>query len=252
MERLSRPDARRGALLDGFPRTTSQAEALDRTVEEHGGTVRAALYLEVPKQTLVARLTGRWICGNCQSTYHEQFSPPRQAGLCDECGGELGQRPDDRREVVENRVEVYLRETLPVIAHYEPRGDLHRIDGARPIEAVRAGLCAALGGVVRGRRHDRWHLFVEYEPIDDLTVNRLLGRTVCGKLVDRSDERIFGSASAFVDKPCRACAHELRAHRAPSPTEHAAANGTVAAHPPVKVVPAHGAMNAPIRAVQAT
>ena len=90
MDRLTRPDARRGALLDGFPRTRSQAEALDRTLEQNSGTVRAVLYLDVPKDTLVARLAGRWICGNCQNTYHERFSPPQVEGICDECGGTLG------------------------------------------------------------------------------------------------------------------------------------------------------------------
>ena len=250
MERLGRPDAARGALLDGFPRTKSQAAALDRTVEEAGGTVRAALYLEVPKQTLVARLTGRWICGTCQSTYHEQFSPPKQAGVCDECGGQLGQRPDDRREVVETRVDVYLRETLPVIGHYAERGGLHRIDGDRPIEAVRAGLCAALGGAVRGHRRDRWHLFIEYEPVTDATVKRWIGRTLCGKLVARSDERSFSSAAAFDDKPCRACSHELRAHRAPSPTEQPSTNGAVSQHLSMAAVPRNGPVSVPIQATQ--
>ena len=252
MERLGRPDAARGALLDGFPRTKSQAEALDRTVEAAGGTVRAALYLEVPKQALVARLTGRWICGNCQSTYHEQFSLPKQPGICDECGGELGQRPDDRREVVENRVEVYLRETLPVISHYAARGDLHRIDGDRPIETVRAGLCAALGGVVRGRRRDRWHLFIEYEPVDDATVNRWLGRTLCGKYLDRSHNRAFASADRFDEKPCHACWHELRAHRPPSPTERPTTNGALTTHAPTAAVRTNGAAQVPVRPVQAT
>lgn len=230
MDRLGRPDAARGALLDGFPRTQSQAEALDRSLAETGGAVRAVLYLDVPKATLVARLAGRWICGTCQHTYHEEFSPPRIAGFCDECGGSLGQRPDDRREVVENRVEVYLRETLPVIEHYAAHGGLHRVDGDRGIETVRAALCAALGGVVRGQRRDRWHLFVEYEPVDDGHVGRWLGRTLCGKYVGRSDTRSFASADLFEANPCHGCWHALRAHRTPPPTEQPAANGNGNGH----------------------
>ena len=245
MDRLERHDARRGALLDGFPRTKSQAEALDRTFEERGGGVRATIYLDVPKATLIARLAGRWICGTCQSTYHERFSPPRVAGICDSCGGELGQRPDDRLEVVENRVEVYLRETLPVIEHYEAHGGLHRVDGDRPIQVVRAGLCAALGGVVRGQRHDRWHLFVEHEPIDDANAGRWIGRTICGKYVERSDKRVFGSAEAFEANPCRECWHALRAHRSPTPLDVPAATNGTAHSEPVVSLPASSIVEQP-------
>jgi adenylate kinase len=226
IERLEQCDASRGALLDGFPRTAPQAEALDRTIEQRGGTVRAAVYLDVPKEILVQRLAGRWICNGCQATYHERFSPPDQAGVCNTCGGELYQRADDRREVVENRVEVYLRETLPVIEHYAFRGGLHRVDGNLAIEAVRARLCAAFGGVVHGRRRNRWHLFIEHEPVADGTVNRWLGRTLCGKYVDRDATRQLGSAAAFEDNPCRECWRELRTHQGPT-VEAPAANSVV-------------------------
>jgi adenylate kinase len=218
MDRLDRRDATRGALLDGFPRTLAQAEALDRTLAERGGVVRAAIYLDVPKSTLIERLAGRWMCRVCQTTYHERFNPPAQQGVCTACGGELYQRPDDRREVVENRVEVYLRETLPLIDYYRARGVLQTIDGDRPIEEVRARLCAALGGVVRGQRRDRWHLFVSHASPPSLDgASPWLGRTLCGKYVARLDARELGSVDAFEANPCRECSRELRAHRGAVP-----------------------------------
>ena len=122
MERLKRSDAGPGALLDGFPRTRAQAQVLDKSLEAQGEGVRAALYLEVPKAVLLERLAGRWLCGSCQATYPAHSSTPPTAGVCTACGDQLYQRPDDRPDVVENRVEVYLRETLPVIEHYAAPG----------------------------------------------------------------------------------------------------------------------------------
>jgi adenylate kinase len=144
LDRLSRPDAAEGALLDGFPRTCAQAEALEARLAERGGGVRAAIYIDVPVDVLVDRLAGRWLCRVCQASYHDVFRPPAVAGRCDADHGELYQRPDDKREVVSKRVEVYLRDTLPVIEHYARLGLLRRIDGNQPIEAVRAALAAAL------------------------------------------------------------------------------------------------------------
>ena len=145
LDRLAQPDAAGGALLDGFPRTLAQAEALEKRLAERGGGVHAAVYIDVHMQVLVDRLAGRWLCRVCQASYHELFKPPVVRGVCDEDGGELYQRPDDRREVVSNRVAVYLRDTLPVVEHYERRGLLRRIDGDQPIETVREALAAALG-----------------------------------------------------------------------------------------------------------
>lgn len=216
-QRLSRPDGERGALLDGFPRTLAQALALDRRLAARGDAIRAALYLEVPRRLLVERLAGRWICGTCQTTYHEQFSSPRLAGVCDACEGELTQRPDDRREVVENRVEVYLRETMPTIEHYTEQSVVHRIDGTGSIEAVRARLCFALGGAVHGRRRDRVHLFIEHQAPPGPSAGRWLGRTLCGKLVPNHPDGALESVDAFEQKACRECRRELRAHRAPTP-----------------------------------
>jgi adenylate kinase len=144
-ERLDAPDASHGALLDGFPRTLTQAEALEARLEEGGGRVTTAIYVEVPTDILVERLAGRWMCRDCQASYHELFNRPAAASVCDSCGGDLYQRPDDKREVVANRVAVYLRDTLPVVEHYAREGVLQRIDGNQSIEAVKAELLAAIG-----------------------------------------------------------------------------------------------------------
>jgi adenylate kinase len=148
VERLDRPDATRGALLDGFPRTLPQAEALEARLQ---GGVRAAVYVDVPTEVLVERLAGRWLCRKCQQSYHTLFNPPAAEGVCDTCKGELYQRTDDRREVVANRVNVYLRDTLPVVERYESQGILRRIDGNQPIETVRSALRDALA-VTSGAR----------------------------------------------------------------------------------------------------
>lgn len=201
-ERLERPDAERGALLDGFPRTLAQAKALDAQLERAGQKVSAALYLEVPRATLIERLAGRWVCRACQASYHERFSPPVQPGVCSRCGGELYQRPDDQRAVVQNRVEVYLRETLPVIEYYAERGVLQRIDGDRPIAEVRAGICLALGGVARaadGRRH----IIVGSDP------GAAAVQALCGQPAGDVLARGVRAAAAFTSAPCERCARLL-------------------------------------------
>jgi len=139
-DRLDQPDATRGALLDGFPRTVAQAKALDARLAQRGGGVRLAVYIDVPTEALVDRLAGRWLCRGCQASYHTEFNPPAVANLCDLCGGDLYQRPDDKRDVVANRVAVYLNDTLPVIDRYAGQGMLHRVDGKGSIEAVQAAL----------------------------------------------------------------------------------------------------------------
>jgi adenylate kinase len=206
MERLDRPDAERGALLDGFPRTRPQAEALRAQLAERGGAVQAVLYLAVPETVLIERLAGRWMCGHCQATSHEQFKPPRQPGVCDLCQAALSQRPDDRREVVANRVEVYLRDTQPLIDYYAAQGVLHRVDGHDTIERVRAALCAALGGVVHGLRRDRWHLYLRHpRAVHGNGHEAWLGRTLCGKYVDRDGNRVRGTLTEFWAASCRDC-----------------------------------------------
>ena len=144
LDRLAQPDAAGGALLDGFPRTCAQADALEARLAERGGAVKAAIYVDVPMDVLVDRLAGRWLCRVCQASYHQVYNAPRQAGRCDVDRGELYQRSDDRRDVVSKRVEVYLRDTLPVVEHYEKLGLLRRVDGNQPIETVRAALAEAV------------------------------------------------------------------------------------------------------------
>ncbi|MBE3556421.1 MAG: adenylate kinase [Firmicutes bacterium] len=136
-ERLSQPDCAKGFVLDGFPRTAAQAEALDRILAEQHRQLTLVLYFDVPQEALLERLSGRWVCRQCGATYHVRFHPPQQSGRCDKCGGELYQRPDDTRETALHRLEVYEQETASLRSLYEARGLLRRIDAEAPIEQVR-------------------------------------------------------------------------------------------------------------------
>lgn len=151
LERLARPDCRRGVILDGFPRTAAQAEALAAALAAQGRRVEAALLIEVPDAAILERMTGRRICRQCQTPYHVKFNPPARPGVCDRCGGELYQRDDDREETVRKRLEVYRAQTLPLVAYYRAQGVLHEIDGLGGLDEVTARLLAALGPGV-----DRW------------------------------------------------------------------------------------------------
>ncbi|HET7080219.1 MAG TPA: adenylate kinase [Chloroflexia bacterium] len=144
LERLSAPDCARGVILDGFPRTVTQAAALDATLARQGTQVERALYIKADPQILLDRLSGRWICRGCQNSFHERFNPPRVRGVCSHCGGELYQRDDDRRDVAENRLHVYFEQTLPVISYYRGRGALVEVNGDQEIGAVTEDLLAAL------------------------------------------------------------------------------------------------------------
>ena len=144
-DRLDQADAATGALLDGFPRTLAQAEALESQLTARGGRIGVAVYIDVPTNVLIERLAGRWLCRGCQATYHELFNRSSVAQTCDACGGELYQRTDDKREVVANRIAVYLRETLPVVERYERQGILRRVDGNQSIDTVRLALRQAVG-----------------------------------------------------------------------------------------------------------
>ncbi len=143
-ERLSRPDCARGAILDGFPRTPAQAEALDEILKALKGQVDVVPFIQVPEEELVARLSGRWICRAQGHIFHERFNPPKVPGVCDYDGSELYQRPDDRPEVVRERIRVYHEQTAPLIAYYRERGLLREIDGTQPIERVTEALLAVL------------------------------------------------------------------------------------------------------------
>jgi len=143
MERLGQPDCADGALLDGFPRTIAQAEALDQALAGRGRKISVVPYISVPDEVLVERLSGRWLCQVCGESYHILFSPPRRPGVCDKDGGELYQRDDDKPETVRNRLKVYWEQTSPLIDYYRRRGVLVEVNGDQPIEAVEADLYAA-------------------------------------------------------------------------------------------------------------
>lgn len=143
-ERLELPDAADGVVLDGFPRTVSQAEALEELLSDRGQRLDGVLYIQVGEEELIRRLSGRRICRNCGTNYHVHFRPPGQEGVCEVCGGELYQRDDDRPETVRHRIEVYLKETSPLIEFYRRRGLLREIDGEGEIEAVQQRLWEAV------------------------------------------------------------------------------------------------------------
>jgi adenylate kinase len=136
LERLSAPDSKGGAILDGFPRNLEQAEALDKAFAEQGRAVDKVIYIKVSKAELLKRLGGRWICRQCQAPYHIVNSPPKVRGRCDKCGGELYQRPDDIEESVKKRLEVYFAETAPLIDYYARKGKLLEIDGEGSVAEV--------------------------------------------------------------------------------------------------------------------
>ena len=135
-ERLSQSDAKDGFLLDGFPRTVEQAEALNNIMSELGTQIDQTVYVEVPEEELMNRLTGRRICETCGATYHLVFNPPKTEGICDLDGGKLYQREDDNPETVQNRLEVNIKQTAPLLDFYKGLGVLATVDGSKDIEEV--------------------------------------------------------------------------------------------------------------------
>ncbi len=143
-ERFSRPDCKNGAILDGFPRTPNQAEALEVLLNSFGGQVNLVLFITAPLNTLIERLSGRWTCQTQGHIFHEYFNPPRGKGVCDIDGSDLYQREDDKAETVVRCIEIYHNQTAPLIQYYKERGILARIDGSEPIEKVSGQLMSAL------------------------------------------------------------------------------------------------------------
>ncbi|EOC1397052.1 adenylate kinase [Listeria monocytogenes] len=135
-ERLSEDDAKDGFLLDGFPRTVEQAQELENILSDLGTELDAVINIDVEKDVLMKRLTGRWICRTCGKTYHEIYNPPKVAGKCDLDGGELYQRDDDKKETVENRLNVNMKQTKPLLDFYSEKGKLHNINGEQDIKDV--------------------------------------------------------------------------------------------------------------------
>lgn len=144
IERMEAPDAANGVLLDGFPRTQAQADALDAELSSRGGGVLVALYLDVPQQVLVGRLSGRRVCERCPATYHVEMPGFPPDGSCPSCGRHLVQRRDDHRSAVAQRIRVFLEQTTAVLEHYRARRLVHRVHGDQPVEAIRRELLAIL------------------------------------------------------------------------------------------------------------
>jgi adenylate kinase len=146
-ERLARPDAAGGAILDGFPRTIAQAEALEALLADLGSRLAAVPYIKVPADVLLARLAGRRTCRACGAMYHDLFSPPQKTGVCDKCGGELYQRPDDTPETQKHRIEVYFDQTAPLIDYYRQKGLLVEVDGQPGIDEIQSELLSVVRGL---------------------------------------------------------------------------------------------------------
>ncbi|AGA56545.1 MAG: adenylate kinase [Thermobacillus sp.] len=145
-ERLQQDDCKRGFLLDGYPRTLAQAEALDGMLKESGRRIDHVISLVVDRDMLLKRLTGRRICKSCGATYHILFNPPKQEGVCDKCGGELYQRSDDTEEKVGTRLDEYLSKTEPLLRYYRDQGLLREVNGEQEIDAVTAQITSILKG----------------------------------------------------------------------------------------------------------
>jgi adenylate kinase len=146
-ERLGAPDATRGAVLDGFPRTVAQAEALDGLLGGRSAGIDRVVFFDVSRRELLRRLTGRRVCRQCGATYHVASAPPRVAGICDRCGGELYQREDDGETAVARRLDVYTTQTAPLLEYYRRRGILSQIAGEGPVADVAAAIRRAVGEV---------------------------------------------------------------------------------------------------------
>ena len=146
LERIAAPDCQSGVIFDGFPRNLKQAEALDKALAQQDKAIDKAVYIKVSEKELLERLSGRWICRQCQTPYHAVNSPPKVWGKCDKCGGELYQRPDDTLETVKKRLVVYFDETAPLIDYYTQAGKLLALDGEGSVDEVGGKIVKAFRG----------------------------------------------------------------------------------------------------------
>ncbi len=146
LERMSLPDCEGGIILDGFPRNLQQAEALDKALAGQAQAIDKVVYIKVSEEELLRRLTGRWICRQCQAPYHTISSPPKVQGKCDRCGGELYQRADDTEQTVKKRLQVYFAETAPLIDYYTRVGKLLEVDGEGNVGEVSRRIVVAIQG----------------------------------------------------------------------------------------------------------
>jgi adenylate kinase len=146
-ERLGKADAGRGFILDGFPRTIAQAEALAKLLKDLGQALDTVVYFDVSEPELLRRLTGRRVCRTCGHSYHITSNPPKRAGVCDDCGGELYQRDDDAETTVRKRLDVYQRQTAPLLDYYRQRSLLATVSGEGPLATIRESIRAATGAV---------------------------------------------------------------------------------------------------------
>jgi adenylate kinase len=144
LERLDAPDVKTGAILDGFPRNLDQAKALDKALARQSKAIDKVINIKVSDEEVIRRLGGRWICRNCQAPYNEVDSPPKKKGVCDRCGGELYQRADDNPATIRKRLEVYLKETSPLIDYYKKAGKLIEVISEGGPEAVNKKIITAL------------------------------------------------------------------------------------------------------------
>jgi len=144
LERISAPDCNGGVIFDGFPRNLAQAQALDEALVAHEKNIDHVVYIKVSEKELLERLTGRWICRQCQTPYHEKNTPPKEWGKCDKCGGELYQRADDKEETIKERLQVYFAQTMPLIEYYQKAGKLLEVNGEGEVEEIKGRIMQSL------------------------------------------------------------------------------------------------------------